>query len=254
MDEIRAQKIINDIHNGFWQVMDWVFPPTCPGCGIEGELICEECESKIVRLVGRQCKYCGLSVTGSDICGRCRDENHSYEAYRGYGYYTGVLRLAILRLKYQNDIGIARILASYLETLVLSNDWNFDIVVPVPLSAKKLEERGYNQASRLAKPLAALLGKVYKPDALVRLREVSSQVGLNKAARLENVKDAFRGNPKIAKGKSILLVDDVFTTGATLESAASELMMVGARKVYALTLAKSYKIKMNIEQSPNIVV
>lgn len=247
MNTKSLQKIQNLLHNKFWRFIDWVLPPTCPGCGIEGELICDDCESKIERIVGRTCKYCGQSVTGSLICGVCRQENHSFDAYRGYGYYTGVLRDAILRLKYGNDIGIARHLASYLENVVLSTDWDFDIVVPIPLSPNKLEERSYNQASRLAKPLAASLDKPFKPETLSRIRETSSQVGLDKQSRLENVRDAFRADSRLAKGYSFLLVDDVYTTGATLESAASELKISGATRVYALTLAKSKSIVKNFE-------
>lgn len=247
MNEIKRQKLNNTLHNGVWRLVDWVFPPTCPGCGIEGELICETCESKMPRLLGKRCKFCGLSVTGANICGSCRGEDHSFEAFQAYGFYTGVLRDAVMRLKYQNDIGIARKLAEYLEILVLSSNWTFDIIVPIPLSSQKLEERGYNQASRLAKPLAALLEKPYRPDALTRIKEISSQVGLDRRSRLENVSNAFRANPKIAKEKSILLVDDVFTTGATLESAASELKMAGAQKIYALTLAKTNRFVKNFE-------
>ena len=239
MDELQRQRLNTKIHDILFGVVDWVLPPSCPGCGIEGEILCKDCESKIDRLVGKHCQFCGQAVRGSDICGDCRNRAHSYEAYRGYGSYTGVLRDAILNLKYKNDIGIARVLAQYLENVVQTSNWDFDLVVPVPLSLQKLEERGYNQASRLAKPLAARLGKLYRPDSLMRIRETSSQVGLDFQARLENVQNAFRADPKIIKGKSILLVDDVFTTGATLESAASELKLAGAKHVYALTLAKS---------------
>mgnify|MGYP003824715361 CR=1 FL=1 len=241
MDEIQRQRLNTHIHDILFRVVDWILPPSCPGCGLEGEIICKECGSKIVRLVGKHCQFCGQAVRGADICGDCRNRPHSYEAYRGYGVYTGVLRDAILRLKYQNDIGIAKILAQYLENVVQTTNWDFEIVVPVPLSPQKHEERGYNQASRLAKPLAARLGKLYRPEALTRIRETSSQVGLDIQARLENVQNAFRADPKIVKGKSILLVDDVFTTGATLESAASELKIADAKHVYALTLAKSVR-------------
>ena len=107
MDELKRQTLNMQIHDILFHLVDWVLPPSCPGCGLEGEIICNECESKIVRLVGKQCTFCGQAVRGSNICGDCRDRSHSYDAYRGYGLYTGVLREAILRLKYQNDVGIA---------------------------------------------------------------------------------------------------------------------------------------------------
>lgn len=245
--EIHILQINNKFHNTVWHVLDWFFPPNCPGCGIEGELICDTCQSKIVRLTGRNCPYCGQAVRDADVCHDCKNREHSYIAYKGYAFYTGVMREAILRLKYQNDIGIARLLSDFLENLVKSSNWDFDLIIPIPLSRQKLLERGYNQASRLAKPLAAKLGKAYCPDALIRIRETSSQVGLDIHSRLENVKNAFRADAKLIKGKTVLLVDDVFTTGATLESAASELLLSGAKAVYAITLAKSSRIVKNFE-------
>ena len=247
MDELQKQHFHYKTTQTVLTLLDWVLPPTCPGCGLEGEIICDDCQSKIIRVVGRVCKFCGQPVKGSDICGPCRNDDHAYEAYRAYGYYTGVLREAVLRLKYQNDIGISRVLAKFLEDVVRSTSWEYDIIIPIPLSAKKLAERHYNQASRLAKPLAALLEKPFRPHALRRIREVGSQVGLDMRARLENVTNAFRAEPKEVKGKNILLVDDVFTTGATMESAASELKIAGAKQVFALTLGKSSQIVKNFE-------
>ena len=119
------------------------------------------------------------------------------------------MRESILRLKYQNDIGIARLLSDFLENLVRTSGWDFDVIIPIPLSRQKLSERGYNQASRLAKPLAAKLGKLYCPNALIRIRETSSQVGLDIRSRLDNVENAFRANSKLIKNKTVLLIDDV---------------------------------------------
>ncbi len=245
--EIRKLQINNDLHNSIWHVVDWFFPPNCPGCGVEGELICDSCQSKIVRLTGKNCVFCGQAVRGADICNDCRNRDHSYIAYKGYAFYTGVMRESILRLKYQNDIGIARLLSDFLENLVRTSGWDFDVIIPIPLSRQKLSERGYNQASRLAKPLAAKLGKLYCPNALIRIRETSSQVGLDIRSRLDNVENAFRANSKLIKNKTVLLIDDVFTTGATLESAASELKLSGAKAVYAMTLAKSSRIIKDFE-------
>lgn len=247
MNELQWQSLQIKTKNLAMGLLDWILPPSCPGCGLEGELICDDCHSKIDRQVGRLCRYCGQPVRGSDVCGPCRGIEHAYEAYRGYGFYAGVLRDAIIRLKYENDIGISRVLAGYLETVVRSTNWHYDIIVPVPLSAQKLAERGYNQASRLAKPLAAVLEKPFRPLALTRIRETSSQVGLDIRSRLDNVNNAFRADPRVVKGKSVLLVDDVFTTGATLQSTASELKIAGASQVFALTLAKSSHLVKNFE-------
>ncbi len=99
-------------------------------------------------------------------------------------------------------------------------------------------ERGYNQAERIAKPLSEQLKIDFSDDALIRISERSSQVGLNQAERRENVRQAFVARAKPVKGKRILVVDDVFTSGATMEAVATELKQAGAKEVYCLTIAK----------------
>jgi len=116
---------------------------------------------------------------------------------------------------------------------------DFEAVIPVPLGKKRLKDRGYNQVSIVAYPLALKLGKNFIPRGLMRIRETESQVGLNITDRKENVKDAFLANNQIVAGKSILLIDDVATTGATLSSCTFALRTGGASNVYAVTLARA---------------
>lgn len=123
--------------------------------------------------------------------------------------------------------------------VVQAEPWEFDLVIPVPLSREKLAQRGFNQAERLAKPLAGTLGKPLIAAGLMRIREYVSQVGLSGQSRRENVRGAFEADPAKVKGSRILLVDDVFTTGATIESAAEALICAGAQTVYAVTVGKS---------------
>jgi len=113
------------------------------------------------------------------------------------------------------------------------------MIIPVPLGVDRLHERGYNQATMLARPLAFGLGVSLKPHALMRIRETRSQVGLTLAQRKTNVAGAFKGNPSVITGKSILIVDDVTTSGTTLNECGAALIGAGAVSVYGLTLARA---------------
>jgi ComF family protein len=117
--------------------------------------------------------------------------------------------------------------------------WEVDLVVPVPLSQARFRERGYNQAALLALPLALSCRIRYNSKTLTRIRETASQVGLSAQRRQENVIDAFLAERISAQGKRILLVDDVATTGATLDACAKALMLAGAQNVLCLTLARA---------------
>lgn len=116
--------------------------------------------------------------------------------------------------------------------------WKADMVVPIPLGRRRMKERGYNQVAMIAKPLAIGLGLEYSPGALSRRKETRSQVGLSREERRQNVCDAFQAGAGV-KGKTILIMDDVSTTGSTLSSGADALYASGAREVYALTVARA---------------
>lgn len=233
------QKIKAQLPEWMWNAIDWVFPPHCLGCGIEGEIICPECYATIKRVPVNVCPYCNAFVSTTGHCPNCLNRKPAYTQFRAYAFYGGVIREAVHQLKYQNDIGIARILAGYLLKVIQAENWEIDLVVPVPLSKSKQEQRGYNQAERLAKPVANALGKPMSTQGLSRIREKASQVDLDVKSRRENVRGVFEADPAIVKGKRILLIDDVFTTGATLESASQALKDANSGLVYAVTVAKS---------------
>ena len=122
----------------------------------------------------------------------------------------------------------------------LSNlGWQVDFIVPVPGSLARKKTRGYNQASLLGFPVALGLGIPFRSRALVKTRETRSQVGLSFAERRQNVLEAFLASRDLAAGKSVLVVDDVTTSGATMQACAFALMRQGARQVYGLTLARA---------------
>jgi ComF family protein len=113
------------------------------------------------------------------------------------------------------------------------------MLVPTPLGKKRLQERGYNQVALVAQPLAYEHGLAYVPHALTKVRETRSQVGLNVQERRQNVSEVYQADPAIVKRRSVLVMDDVSTTGSTIESAAQALMSAGAEAVYAITIARA---------------
>ncbi|MBV6395492.1 MAG: hypothetical protein HFACDABA_01068 [Anaerolineales bacterium] len=130
-------------------------------------------------------------------------------------------------------------LAVHIKRFVDSLGWEFEAIVPVPLGEKRMRERGYNQVALIAKPVSLALDSMYRPAALKRQRDTRSQVGLSAGERRDNVRNAFLADPNFVRGKSVLVMDDVATTGATLTSSAEALLHAGASQVYAITVARA---------------
>ena len=223
------------------RVLDAVFPPRCAGCARLGANFCEKCVAQVAPVPPPWCASCGVTLRGISsvaLCADCRLDPLPLDAVRSAGLLNGPLRRAVHRLKYRSRTGAAASLAGLLRGAAgqigaLPSD---TVVVPVPLHAARLRERGFNQAEALAAPLAAMLGLPLRP-AVLRIRETPSQVGLSRAARRTNLRGAFAASEALA-GAAVLLVDDVVTTGSTLGSAAAACRAQGARAVYAVTLAR----------------
>ena len=159
------------------------------------------------------------------------------------GAYEGVLRLAIHQFKYNDRPQLARPLGLRLAAFARAsapdlNGLRFDALLPVPIHAVRRRQRGYNQSERLARVLAGELGLMLLPDALVRTRATRPQVGLTAEERRTNLAGAFAvRRPEAVRGKTLLLIDDVVTTGSSLYECTIALKAYGAKAVYALTLA-----------------
>jgi ComF family protein len=173
------------------------------------------------------------------VCARCRAAPPRYNALRSWAAFAGPLRKALHRLKYSRDVSLGEVLARPLISSLTETGWEIHLVTPVPLSPERLAQRGYNQAALLARPLALALGLDYRPSALQKVRETPSQVGLTYEQRRENVEGAFAASSVLVKDRNVLVVDDVTTSGATLDSCARVLLSGGARQVFGLTLTRA---------------
>ena len=222
------------------QGLDLLCPPSCGGCGRRGVRWCDQCNYSVEQINPPFCDVCGQNyLLESELCNRCKDTRPNYQALRSWAVFDGKVRNALHRMKYRRDTGLGEALSIPLIDYLKRLGWKIDIVVPVPLGTARMVERGYNQAALLAQPLAYGLGYRYMPKTLQRVKETRSQVGLSAVSRRENVAGAFKANPDLCLGMNILIVDDVTTSGATLDSSAAALCAAGAKSVYGLTLARA---------------
>lgn len=216
------------IRQGLWALADVLFPPTCAGCGRLGAALCPDCRAALA-WVPAGCALVDLSAPDG------------LDGFRAALWFSGPTQKALHRLKYRHDVGLAETLAG-LVTRQLDRpalDRRVTLIVPVPLSAERLAERGYNQAALLARGLADRWSFRLAPRALSRVRATRSQVGLSRADRRLNVEAAFTADHRRVRGRAILLVDDTCTTGATLQDCARALKTAGAGAVHGLAIAQA---------------
>jgi ComF family protein len=173
------------------------------------------------------------------MCENCLVARPAFAALRSCVVFKEPIRPALHKLKYRREVGLGEALAWNVAVFLDKLGWQADAITPIPLSEQRFAERGYNQVDLIAHPLARLMRWQYLPGALCRSGHTRSQVGLSAHERHDNVSGAFLAKSQLVKGKTVLLVDDVATTGATLDSASRSLMEGGAAKVYALTFAKA---------------
>jgi ComF family protein len=228
------------LYRSIWKFLDFLFPPQCAGCGVIGERFCSKCSQQVQLLEGNICEKCGEPIANfQHNIQDCYDHLKNLKMIRSFSFYQPPLSLAIQKLKYNRDIGIAEVLANYLVELYNKNKVDIDMVIPVPLSQKRLHDRGYNQSFLLALPFSMIINKPINKQSLRRFKDTSSQVGLARHERLINVSKAFIADSDEVSGKNILLIDDVSTTGSTLEACASALKIAGAKDIVGLTLARA---------------
>lgn len=240
------------------QILDIVFPTRCAGCRTWSEtLFCPQCALRLNPVAPPLCACCGVSfdalahVLSDSLCADCRENRYHrapiLDLRRAPFRYSGPIRKAIHLFKYRGKTALAKPIAALLREYSLNNDstgfsWeDIEIIVPVPLHGVRKWRRGYNQSALLAQELGKL-AQIPDAEILRRTRHTTPQVELEADERAQNVKDAFTINERAWREyslcKSVLLIDDVSTTGATLEECARVLKKHGAEKVCALTLAR----------------
>jgi ComF family protein len=227
-------------------VLAVVFPSECPACGqllvqLGRGPLCEPCWHSLPRHHAIACR-CGLPLApGLASCPRCRRGHQVFAAGCSLGPYAGALRVAIHELKFSGRRRAAARLAELLLESPATRELvaTSEVLVAVPLHPRRLRERGFNQAALLAHELARRVGRPSFADALVRRLDTAPQAGLSASARRRNVRAAFavRRKPSVA-GKTVTLVDDVVTTGATALACGRELLAAGAREVRLLSVAR----------------
>lgn len=226
-------------------LLEVFFPPACTGCGRvlpRKASFCERCEGEVERLPSAHCTRCGEPGDfDRRQCPRCQLRPPPFSRAFAPFVHHGPVARAIHRFKYEDRPELAPSLGA----LLASESFHFLADAPaaicaIPLHRERLHQRKYDQAQLLARELARLTGRRCIWNALTRDRSTARQVGLTESARDENVSGAFRGWAALVRGKSVLLIDDVFTTGATARAAASALLESGAAEVQVLTLARAF--------------
>lgn len=227
------------VYQLLWEALDWVFPPNCGGCDSPGARWCIECAKSTTEIMPPICPICGNPNSLEKPCQRCQSSRPFYTSLRSYTVFGGSIREAIHRLKYQRDIGLGEALARPMIASIQKLNWSLDVITSVPLGLVRFKERGYNQATLLARPIALSLGIPFSSQVLSRTRETRTQVGLSVSERQENMTGAFQAKSDLVRGKNILVVDDVATSGATLNACAKAFINEGASQVYGFSLARA---------------
>jgi ComF family protein len=226
-----------------WQAwnrfIDLLFPPRCGGCQTAGSLWCAACRAAAQPIEPPWCEKCGEPFVTDRLCANCRNHPLVIEKIRSVALFDGVLRQAIHRFKYERLSGLAEpfgnMLADYWQASQLSADW----LIPVPLHPSRERDRGYNQSELLARHLARRVDVPVSGKGLRRTRATAVQMTLNAAERRQNVAGAFECVEVRVRGARVVIIDDVGTTGATLDACAQAVLKAGAVSVMGLTLART---------------
>lgn len=203
--------------------LDLLYPPCCTHCE---------------RVDARFCDLCWRDLENEPLAPQ-RSRLESGLQVIITGSHRGILQSAVQALKYNQATRLAHPLSQRVYRLIGKQMQSIDMIIPVPIHTQRLRERGYNQAKLIAEVLADMSQTPCIPQALIRQRDTRTQVGLSDVERLQNVAGAFSADPQFVKGKRVLLLDDVKTTGATLDASADALRKAGTRAMIAVTITGS---------------
>ena len=225
--------------------LDWLCPPACVLCDAPGRVLCAACRRDATSGVERACPCCALPLSrGGSLCGRCLKRSPAFDRTWAAALYTAPFTQLVRALKYGATLAYAPVLADLLHARVLSVDdaGDFDRVLPVPLSRERMAERGFNQSIEIARVLARRLDLPLDTRSVLRILDTSPQASLAFAARRRNLRGAFSvvdGCRQDLVGSHVAIVDDVMTTGATLDELARTLKRAGVARVTNLVVART---------------
>lgn len=223
------------------RAVDFALPPRCAGCGEiveEQGSFCSECWPQLQWLGNGGCQSCGMPLiaTEAETCGKCLAEPPKIDRIRAALAYDEMARGVALKLKYGRKVGLARVMARYMAPL--AGQWGEDaLIIPVPLHRWRLWNRGFNQSGEVAKALAREWGKTVVHNVLVRTRRTQPLKGMNPRERRDMVRGAFVASADV-KGRTVVLIDDVITSGSTAEACAKALRKAGASRVELICWAR----------------
>ena len=239
---INEKVLLHHARRATQRFLDILFPPQCAGCKKSGTVLCSSCIANFALSVSPLCQQCGTPLSAPGICKQCYYHPVGLSGLRTVGTYAGPLRLCIHALKYDGNVRLAEPLGDILAKAYLHYGLQADMIIPVPLHHERQQQRGYNHAHLLAEVCAARINIPLYDHILLRHRPTPAQVGLTANERHLNVAGAFQCMPAFTTGallgRRILIIDDVYTTGATLEACATPLFAAGAQAVWGLVLAR----------------
>ncbi len=221
---------------GYFSIGRLLFPPRCLLCGGRGDGVCPGCLGEFPFIEGA-CRRCALPLEAGEVCGRCLKHPPAFHSAFAPFHYAFPVRELILALKFHRQLHLAPVLGRLMAEALATRDLP-ERLLPVPLHPKRLRERGYNQALELARPIARTLGIPLETRACLRVRPTPAQAGLPARRRRVNVAGAFR-LARPLQARHVAVVDDVVTTGSTVQALALELIRGGAERVEVWSLSRA---------------
>lgn len=224
--------------------LDILYPRRCPVCHEivkkRGELICPSCRREVQPLREPLCKKCGKPIRdpAAEYCRDCREREHLYTRGLAVLPYTGKIKQSIYQMKFHNKREYIDFYGPYMAEILGERilSWEAQALVPVPLHPSKMRKRGFNQAELLAKKVGERLEIPIRTDIVQRTRATRPQKELTWRERQNNMKGAFKISRYDVKLKKIILVDDIYTTGSTIDEIAGKLLEQGAEEIFFITL------------------
>ena len=231
-------------YKGIERVLDLIYPPRCPVCNevvaISDGGVCPECKDKFHYVEEPYCLKCGKPIDdeGEEYCKDCKDKTHNYIEGRACFVYDEYMKESIYRFKYNGKQEYAKYYAREINARLGKKikSWNVDALIPVPIHKDRLRKRGYNQAELIAKHLSYLTKIPVNNQILERKNPTKALKNLDAKERENNLKKAFIVKENVVKLRTVIIVDDIYTTGSTVDAISLALIDAGVKNVYFITL------------------